>query len=332
MEVFNGVSNNHSLILNATTSWIASVFNRYWYIGVIILLIFMIGFILNLIILFMMVKIDKIKFSSDIFFLHLTVCDLFICLVFSAYCIIVFKTYSLGWPEQIMTPVCRVSIFLLHVCSSLHVLTLVLIAKDRYRLILYPTRPALKSRTAYIQLASILVLSVCFPAVTLTDVIADSRFKFICIHSWEVNGRHQIQLLGTCYFFLIIFLLPGTVIAYCHFRVIKKLRQVSAITKERFGHTNSRHKDKAIRMLICVSVLFFIMGVPVSITLVNTIYLNANGANITNYDHEQMMIQGTLPNLLIFLAPLHNPVIYLTKKNMIYKYLCVRNRHTNQSD
>ncbi|RDD40937.1 hypothetical protein TrispH2_007475 [Trichoplax sp. H2] len=166
------------------------------------------------------------------------------------------------------------------------------------------------------------------------DVTVDPNFKINCIHSWKVNNRYHIELLAICYYFLIILLLPGAVISYCHFKAIRKLRQIGIIMKQRFVHVSSRRSDKerAIKMLICVSALFFTTALPVAIKFANTLYFKFNASILTIDDRERNMIIETLLHVLVFLAPLHNPLIYLTKKNLICRCPCIRIRHTNLSE
>ncbi|RDD40953.1 Opsin-5 [Trichoplax sp. H2] len=333
MEVLHSLTNNHSLISNATLSHITSLFNRYWYTGVIILFLFSLGFILNLIIIVMMVKIDKIKSSSDVLFLVLAICDSFISIITCVYCVIVYVTYSINWSAAVMTPACKAISFLLFTCNSLHILTLALISMDRYILIVYPTRSTFKSRTVFILLVSIWLLSFCFPVVVVSDIIADPTFKVICIYSWEINGRHQIGLVVASYVFFVGFLLPGGVITYCHLRAIKNLHQVRLRVNQHFVHGNSGggYKERAIKMLICILILFLTAGLPPVIVFVSNVYGELNAAILTKKDYEALHITNILVGLLVYFAPLHNPIIYLMKKNVIHRCSCIRIRHTRIS-
>lgn len=272
----------------------------------------------------MLIKVDKIKNAADVLILHLAICDTFISIAFLVYCSVVYSTFHLGWPASIMDMVCKWMTFVMLISLSLHIYTLTWIALERYRVIIHPTKPPLKGKNMTIIMTSMWFLLGIVPALGIPGTTASRHLKYLCYH--HVQGQRYLIVLASMYFLIVGYLIPAIIMFYCYARIIKKLRQVSWMIKKRVKQEDKsqKHKERVIKTLIIVSILFIITGLPLIIGFARSIYIDNSAATLTVQQYASMSFTTYITGFLLHLSPVYNPIIYLIKKKIGFSSLRCR--------
>ncbi|XP_042068985.1 neuropeptide FF receptor 1 like 2 [Haplochromis burtoni] len=245
-------------------------------------------------------------------------------------CIVNDVTFLTGWPFS--NTVCKMSGFVQGVSVSASVFTLVAIAVERFRCIVYPLRPKLTVFVAKLAIVSIWVLAVAFmcPAVVALTV-EKVPFHYMIYN----NNFNQTLPLYTCYenfanprmrnvytvvLFAHIYLLPLTVISLMYISIGVKLCSSVFANKEphlanatvqegsrRHAHPRvSRKKIKVIKMLILVALLFMLSWLPLWTLMMITDYADLDGNQL------DLLTSYIFPfaHWLAFSNSSVNPIIY----------------------
>ncbi|KAG2468944.1 NPFF2 protein, partial [Polypterus senegalus] len=232
---------------------------------------------------------------------------------------------SSWWPFS--NAVCKMSGLVQGMSVSASVFTLVAIAVDRFRCIVYPFKPKLTLPEAVITIVIIWVLAVaimCPSAVMLMVsqmedhyIIYDSDYNqtfpmYSCYEDWPDTEMRKIY---TTVLFAHIYLAPLTLITLMYSRIGVKLYSssmpVSEHTAVNSSHPEgrnvvSRKKIKIIKMLIVVALLFMVSWLPLWTLMLLTDYANLST------DQLNLMTSYIFPfaHWLAFSNSSINPIIY----------------------
>ncbi|CAG5919950.1 unnamed protein product [Menidia menidia] len=193
---------------------------------------------------------------------------------------------SFGWPFS--NTVCKMSGFVQGVSVSASVFTLVAIAIERFRCIVYPLQPKLTLFVAKVAIVSIWVLAIaimCPAAVALT--VDKVPFHYMVYNEdfnrttplytcYENFANPQMRKVYTAVLFAHIYLVPLTVITLmyvgigiklCSSVVANRELQPANATVQAGGRrhgpsTVSNKKIKVIKMLVVVALLFMLSWLP----------------------------------------------------------------------
>nr|XP_015832466.2 neuropeptide FF receptor 1-like [Nothobranchius furzeri] len=193
---------------------------------------------------------------------------------------------STGWPFSNI--VCKMSGFVQGVSVSASVFTLVAIAIERFRCIVYPLQPKLTLLVAKVAIVTIWVLAVaimCPAAVALT--VEEVPFHYMVYNDdfnhtlplyscYENFANPQMRKVYTAVLFAHIYLVPLIVITLMYVSVGVKLCSSAVSHREpQLAHTTvqvggrrqgqpvvSHKKIKVIKMLIVVALLFMLSWLP----------------------------------------------------------------------
>ncbi|NXU67473.1 NPFF2 protein, partial [Horornis vulcanius] len=180
-----------------------------------------------------------------------------------------------GWPFGSL--VCKMSGMVQGISVSASVFTLVAIAVDRFRSIVHPFKRKLTIPTAAAIIAVIWILAVAItcPSAVLLQVQEEKRFRvllgsgnatrpvFWCREEWPDPGMRKIY---TTVLFANIYLAPLSLIVVMYARISISLSHAAmpgaGKRSQEQRHSVWKRKQKVIKMLIVVTLLFALSWLP----------------------------------------------------------------------
>ncbi|XP_056312833.1 neuropeptide FF receptor 1 like 2 [Danio aesculapii] len=297
------------------------------------LFIFLLCMVGNGLVCLIVLENRRMRTVTNLFILNLAVSDLLV----GVFCIPTTLVDNLitGWPFTNI--VCKMSGLVQGMSVSASVFTLVAIAVDRFRCIVYPFQPKLTLLVAKVTIVMIWVLAVvimCPSAVTLTVERVEHHYMvhgedynhtyplFSCFENW---ANPQMRKVYTTVLFAHIYLIPLTLITLMYGRIGIKLYTTSVISgndqhdggqphtspQAPGGHQEGRplisqKKIKVIKMLSIVALLFTLSWLPLWTLMLLTDYGGLN-------EDELELLSGYVfpfAHWLAFSNSSVNPIIY----------------------
>ncbi|KAE8591047.1 hypothetical protein XENTR_v10018292 [Xenopus tropicalis] len=216
---------------------------------------------------------------------------------------------------------CKMSGLVQGMSVSASVFTLVAIAVERFRCIVYPFRQKLTLRKAIITIIIIWVLALiimCPSAVTLTVTKDDFHFmvddynNYYPLYScWEEWPDTEMRKIYTTVLFSHIYLAPLTLIVIMYARIAFKLFKSSApirgsVSEENEGRRVSKRKVRVIYMLIIVALFFSLSWLPLWTLMLLTDY-----GHLSDYQLNLIAVYVfPFAHWLAFFNSSVNPIIY----------------------
>ncbi|XP_061080870.1 neuropeptide FF receptor 1-like [Conger conger] len=234
------------------------------------ILIFFVCIIGNIVICFILLKNKQMRTVTNIFILNLAISDLLV----GIFCLPITLIDNLitGWPFDVL--ICKMCGLIQGATVSASVFTLVAIAVERCRCIVYPFKQKPTQKQASVTIAFIWALAfiiMCPSAVTLTVSRDESHFMvdshndtyplYVCWEAWPEKGMRKIY---TTVLFSHIYLAPVILIIITYACIALKL----------FRHRVSRRKIRVIHMLIFLALLFTVTWLPLWTLMLLTDYSN----------------------------------------------------------
>ncbi|XP_025767659.1 neuropeptide FF receptor 1 like 2 isoform X2 [Oreochromis niloticus] len=253
--------------------------------------IFLLCMVGNILVCLIVLENRRMRTVTNLFILNLAISDLLV----GIFCIPTTLVDNLitGWPFS--NTVCKMSGFVQGVSVSASVFTLVAIAVERFRCIVYPLQPKLTVFIAKLAIISIWVLAVAFmcpAAVALT--VEKVPYHYMIYNN---NFNHSLPLY-TCYE------------NFANPRMRKEPHLANAtvqVGSRRHGHPRvSRKKIKVIKMLIVVALLFMLSWLPLWTLMMITDYADLDGNQL------DLLTSYIFPfaHWLAFSNSSVNPIIY----------------------
>ncbi|XP_056325698.1 neuropeptide FF receptor 1-like [Danio aesculapii] len=253
-------------------------------------LIFSLCMLGNTLVCFIVLKNRQMRTVTNIFILNLAISDLLVGIL----CLPITLVDSLitGWPFDAV--VCKMSGLVQGASVSASVFTLVVIAVERFRCIVYPFQQKLTRRQAIITIAFIWALAIaimCPSAVTLTvsqDVlhfmVDRDNITYPLFTCWEAWPDQSMRKIYTTVLFSHIYLAPVTLIAIMYTRIALKLVRSPASIRDAQAEDESRRvfrrKLRVVNMLLMVALLFTVSWLPLWILMMLTDYGNLTEAQL----------------------------------------------------
>lgn len=220
-------------------------------------IIILFGFIGNLLIVIVIIKNKHLHSVTNIFIANLALSDIVLCsfnLPFQLH-------YQLTEQWAFGSALCRVIMPTFGVPLFTSSLSMLMIAIDRYILIVYPFRPKLTVKTSLIIIAVIIAftVSVAIPLMVYTEQVIVDQPEF-CIYKVLCTERRWKSLVlkkvYTITVFLIQFLLPllATSFFYCRIYLVLKQRPLKK--------NENRKNQKTTRILLSIVLLFTVVWLP----------------------------------------------------------------------
>ncbi|KAG9345945.1 hypothetical protein JZ751_007760 [Albula glossodonta] len=246
------------------------------------ILIFLLCMIGNTIVCFIVLKKRQMRTVTNIFILNLAISDLLV----GIFCLPITLVDNLitGWPFDIV--ICKMSGLVQGASVSASVFTLVAIAVERFRCIVYPFQRKLTRKQACVTIMLIWTLAItimCPSAVTLTvsrdeyHIMVDNHNNtyplYIC---WEAWPNQDLRKLYTTVLFSHIYFAPVTLIIITYARIALKLFRSAASIRDVHAEDNrhrvSRRKVRVINMLVFMVLLFTVSWLPLWTLMLLTDY------------------------------------------------------------
>ncbi|KAM4709651.1 neuropeptide FF receptor 2 [Discoglossus pictus] len=281
------------------------------------LFIFLLCMLGNGVVCFIVLSSKHMRTITNLFILNLAFSDLLV----GIFCMptTLLDNIIAGWPFG--STVCKLSGMVQGISVSASVFTLVAIAVDRFRCIVYPFKQKLTISTAVVIIAVIWVLAIAImcPSAVMLHVKEDKHFRVILGNSNQTSPIYwcqedwpnpQMRKIYTTVLFSNIYLAPLSLIVIMYARIGITLFK-SEINIESKGHQQQRHavsrrKQKVIKMLIIIALLFIISWLPLW-----TLMMLSDYANLTESQYQVINIYiYPFAHWLAFFNSSINPIIY----------------------
>ncbi|XP_062330921.1 neuropeptide FF receptor 1-like [Osmerus eperlanus] len=278
-------------------------------------LIFFVCMIGNTLVCIIVLKNKQMRTITNIFILNLAISDLLV----GIFCLPITLVDNLitGWPFDEV--ICKMSGLIKGASVSASVFTLVTIAVERFRCIIYPFQKKLTLRQAIVIIVFIWALAViimCPSAITLTVSLDDYHLMvdtdnstypmYTCWEAWSDQGMRKIY---TTVLFFHIYLGPVSLIVIMYIRIALKIFKspsVGVAPSEHNRQQGYRRKTKAIYMLLIVALLFTLSWLPLWILMMLTDYVNLTTSQL----NVVAMYIFPFAHWLAFFNSSLNPIIY----------------------
>ncbi|XP_053113020.1 neuropeptide FF receptor 2 [Hemicordylus capensis] len=250
------------------------------------LLIFLLCMIGNGVVCFIVLRSKHMRTVTNLFILNLAVSDLLV----GIFCMptTLLDNIISGWPFGNM--VCKMNGMVQGISVSASVFTLVAIAVDRFRSIVYPFKQKLTLWTAVVIIAVVWILAIAImcPSAVMLKVEEEKRFRVIlgignqsspiywCREDWPNQDMRKIY---TTVLFANIYLAPLSLIVIMYARIGITLFSTAVPATGKQGqerHSVYRKKLKVIKMLIIVALLFILSWLPLWTLAMLSDYANLN--------------------------------------------------------
>ncbi|XP_041855665.1 neuropeptide FF receptor 1 like 2 [Melanotaenia boesemani] len=290
--------------------------------------IFLLCMVGNILVCLIVLENRCMRTVTNLFILNLAISDLLV----GIFCIPTTLVDNLitGWPFS--NTVCKMSGFIQGVSVSASVFTLVAIAVERFRCIVYPLQPKLTIFVAKVAIVTIWVLALvimCPAAVALT--VEQVPFHYMVYNDdfnntlplytcYENFAKPQMRKVYTAVLFAHIYLAPLTVITLMYVSIGVKLCSSVVANREpqqenaaaharvrRHGHPMISHKKiKVIKMLVVVALLFMLSWLPLW-----TLFMMADYGGLDRH-HLDLLTSYIFPfaHWLAFSNSSVNPIVY----------------------
>ncbi|XP_051958220.1 neuropeptide FF receptor 1-like [Xyrauchen texanus] len=288
------ISINHSTLFNDSRN---ITFLPYYQHSLAVATLFILAYLLifslcmlgNILVCFIVLKNRQMRTVTNIFILNLAISDLLV----GIFCLPITLVDNLitGWPFDVV--ICKMSGLVQGASVSASVFTLVAIAVERFRCIVYPFQQKLTQRQAIITIAFIWALAtaiMCPSAVTLTisqDVlhfmVDRDNITYPLYTCWEAWPDQSMRKMYTTVLFSLIYLAPVTLIVIMYTRIaIKLVKSPASIRDARAEESRRvfRRKLRVVNMLLIVALLFTISWLPLWILIMLTDYGNLSESQL----------------------------------------------------
>ncbi|KAI4875721.1 hypothetical protein NFI96_005574 [Prochilodus magdalenae] len=298
------------------------------------LLIFVVCMVGNGVVCFIVLRSKSMRTVTNLFILNLAISDLLV----GIFCMptTLVDNIITGWPFGSL--VCKLSGMVQGISVSASVFTLVAIAVDRFRCIVYPFKQKLtiSTCTLIIIVIWVLAISIMCPSGVMLQVTKESRVSILlgdgnatrpfywCRENWP---NQEMRKIYTTVLFANIYLAPLTLIVIMYARIGIMLFKTAvpacasqaggsgsgsgtgsgkASGCEGRGHTVSRKKKRVIKMLLVVALLFILSWLPLW-----TLMMLSDYASLSEHQHRVINIYVyPLAHWLAFCNSSVNPIIY----------------------
>ncbi|XP_018592265.1 neuropeptide FF receptor 2-like [Scleropages formosus] len=281
------------------------------------LLIFLVCMVGNGAVCFIVLRSKNMRTVTNVFILNLAISDLLV----GIFCMptTLVDNIITGWPFGSL--VCKLSGMVQGMSVSASVFTLVAIAVDRFRCIVYPFKQKLTISTSMliILIIWVLALSIMCPSGVMLQVTKEHNVRVLlgdgnetipfywCRENWPNQGMRKIY---TTVLFANIYLAPLTLIVIMYARIGITLFKTAMPTGGKPGQENrqavSKKKKRVIKMLLTVALLFILSWLPLW-----TLMMLSDYASLTEHQYRVINIYiYPFAHWLAFFNSSVNPIIY----------------------
>ncbi|KAK6492548.1 neuropeptide FF receptor 2a [Huso huso] len=281
------------------------------------LLIFLVCMLGNGVVCFIVLRSKHMRTVTNLFILNLAVSDLLV----GIFCMptTLLDNIITGWPFGSL--MCKMSGMVQGISVSASVFTLVAIAVDRFRCIVYPFKQKLAISTAILIIVVIWVLaiSIMTPSGVMLQVTEEQNVRVLlgegkktnpfywCRENWP---NQEMRKIYTTVLFANIYLAPLSLIVIMYARIGITLYKTSVPVCGKPGNENrqivSKKKQRVIKMLLIIAFLFILSWLPLW-----TLMMLSDYANLSEHQHRVINIYiYPFAHWLAFFNSSVNPIIY----------------------
>ncbi|XP_035291830.1 neuropeptide FF receptor 2a isoform X1 [Anguilla anguilla] len=281
------------------------------------LLIFLVCMVGNGVVCFIVLRSKNMRTVTNLFILNLAVSDLLV----GIFCMptTLLDNIITGWPFGSL--VCKMSGMVQGISVSASVFTLVAIAVDRFRCIVYPFKQKLtiSTSTLIIVIIWVLAISIMCPSGVMLQVTKEQSIRvflgdgnrtnpfYWCRENWP---NQEMRKIYTTVLFANIYLAPLSLIVIMYARIGITLFKTAVPTGGKPGQENrqavSKKKQRVIKMLLIVALLFILSWLPLW-----TLMMLSDYASLTEHQYRVINIYVyPFAHWLAFFNSSVNPIIY----------------------
>ncbi|XP_041039065.1 chemokine XC receptor 1-like [Carcharodon carcharias] len=243
---------DHDLVYlceNHETNLFGAKFTPVWYS-----ISFILSLVGNALVLWVLVRYEKLSCVTDIFILNLVASDLLFAFSLPFWAV----DHTSGWIFG--KAMCKImsAIFFIAYYSGIMLLTLMTV--DRYFTVVHPVFSFRIRKISHAVTASLVVwgvsISVTIPEMIFSDIEVNWEESFSCVSRYPPESAHIWSLLGYYQQNLLFFLFPFAVIVFCYCRILNTVIRCKA-----------RKKHKTVKVILCIVVVFFLCWAPYNVVI-----------------------------------------------------------------
>ncbi|XP_067911102.1 chemokine XC receptor 1-like isoform X2 [Heterodontus francisci] len=217
-------------------------------------LFFIFSLVGNTLVLWILVRYEKLKSITDIFILNLVTSDLLFALSLPFWAV----DHTSGWIFG--KAMCKImsSIFFIGYYSGMLLLTLMTV--DRYFIVVHPLYAVRTRKICYAMVASLVIwgisIAATVPEIIFSDIVVSGDQSLTCGSNYPTESAHIWRLLGCYQQNVLFFLIPFGVIVFCYCRILATVIRRKA-----------RKKHKTVKIIFCIVVVFFVCWAPYNVVI-----------------------------------------------------------------
>ncbi|XP_072469564.1 uracil nucleotide/cysteinyl leukotriene receptor [Notamacropus eugenii] len=271
------------------------------------LLDFILAFVGNTLALWLFIRDQKSGTPANVFLMHLAVADLSFVLVLPTR--LVYHFSGNHWPFGEIP--CRLTGFLFYLNMYASIYFLTCISVDRFLAIVHPIKSIKLRRPLYAHLTCAflwVVVAVAMAPLLVSAQTVEVNNTTVCLQLYrEKASRNALVSLAVAFTF------PFVTTVTCYLLIIRNLRS---------GHRVEKHlKDKAIKMIIMVLMIFLVCFVPYHVN--RYIYvLRYDGMRASCEAQRVLALSNRLTSCLTSLNGALDPVMYFFVAEKFRDALC----------
>ncbi|XP_013914919.1 PREDICTED: probable G-protein coupled receptor 83 [Thamnophis sirtalis] len=225
----------------------------------------------NVVVCHVVLKNKRMPSATSLFIVNLAAVDILITLLNTPFTLVRFvsSTWVFG------KPMCHISRFVQYCSIHMSALTFAAIALDRHQVIMHPFKPRMSLVKGGLCVLVIWVMAICFslPYAIYQNLVrlsyGNGTIRMVCLSSFPPPTDLYWKYLDLATFVL-MYLLPLSVISVTYISVAKKLWMRNAIgdvTVDQY-YAHQRKKKMSLKMLMVVVIVFGICWFPLNCYLI----------------------------------------------------------------
>ncbi|XP_059497248.1 C-C chemokine receptor type 4-like [Stegostoma tigrinum] len=217
-------------------------------------LAFIFSLIGNALVLWVLVRYERLRTVTDTFILNLVTSDLLFAFSLPFWAV----DHTHGWIFG--NAMCKImsSIFFIGYYSG--IMLLVLMTIDRYFIVVHPVSAVRIRKVSYAVTASLVIwgisISATIPEMIFSDITGYEEERLYCFSNYPPESTQIWQLLGCYQQNILFFFIPLVVIVFCYWRILNTVIRCKA-----------RKKHKTVKVIFCIVVVFFVCWTPYNVVI-----------------------------------------------------------------
>ncbi|XP_055985252.1 C-C chemokine receptor type 5-like [Sorex fumeus] len=270
-------------------------------------LVFVFGFLGNLLVVLTLIKCKKLKSMSNIYLLNLAISDLLSLLTLPFWALYAANKWTLG------DAMCKLVTGMYYIGYFGGVFFIILLTINRYQAIVHAVF-ASKTRSVTFRVVTSMVTWVLSVLASLLEIIftksQNEGFYYFCSPYFPTTSLHFWKSFQVRKMFILGLVLPLLVMTICYSGILKTLCQSQ----------NEKKRHKAVRLIFAINIMYFVFWGPYNIVLLLSAYQEFFGLN--NCQSSNQLDQAMqVTEILGMTHCCINPIIYAFMEEKFRSYL-----------